>query len=123
MGLFLVVRRKYLSDPIEEVRIATENLLADFLHEIRDVTYVARHLDEHGPVRRPEDDLGRTDSTESRGIVATEDYDGTVVDIAESPVEINGSGEDEESGSPERDDRRAGGISLLRPLRFLLTLG
>ncbi|KAI0340907.1 ARM repeat-containing protein [Trametopsis cervina] len=34
---------KYLSDPTEDVRIATENLLADFLREIRDVTLVQRH--------------------------------------------------------------------------------
>ena len=31
-------RRKYLSDPTEDVRVATENLLADFLKEIRDIS-------------------------------------------------------------------------------------
>ena len=34
--------RKYLSDPTEDVRVATENLLADFLREIRDVTEVQK---------------------------------------------------------------------------------
>ncbi|KAF8721445.1 hypothetical protein AX14_010359, partial [Amanita brunnescens Koide BX004] len=33
---------KYLSDPTEEVRTATENVLADFLRELRDVTAVNR---------------------------------------------------------------------------------
>jgi vacuole morphology and inheritance protein 14 len=35
---------KYLSDPTEDVRVATENLLADILREIRDVTTVSRQL-------------------------------------------------------------------------------
>ncbi|KAF9077068.1 vacuolar protein 14 C-terminal Fig4p binding-domain-containing protein [Rhodocollybia butyracea] len=33
---------KYLSDPTEDVRVATEVLLADFLHEIRDVSIVGK---------------------------------------------------------------------------------
>ena len=35
---------KYLSDPTEDVRVATENLLADILREMRDVTTVSRQL-------------------------------------------------------------------------------
>ena len=38
----LLASRKYLSDPTEDVRVATENLLADFLREIRDVTEVQK---------------------------------------------------------------------------------
>ncbi|KAI0057608.1 ARM repeat-containing protein [Artomyces pyxidatus] len=37
---------KYLSDPTEDVRIATENQLAEFLREIREVTIVRKHRDE-----------------------------------------------------------------------------
>lgn len=37
---------KYLSDPTEDVRIATENLLADFQREIREVTVIQRHHEE-----------------------------------------------------------------------------
>lgn len=44
--------RKYLSDPTEDVRIATENLLGDFLREIRDVTLVQRHHDEEMRAKR-----------------------------------------------------------------------
>jgi vacuole morphology and inheritance protein 14 len=40
-------KRKYLSDPSEDVRIATENQLAEFLREIKEVTLVQKHrLDE-----------------------------------------------------------------------------
>ncbi|TFY61795.1 hypothetical protein EVG20_g6928, partial [Dentipellis fragilis] len=37
---------KYLSDPTEDVRIATENQLAEFLREIREVTVVRKHQEE-----------------------------------------------------------------------------
>lgn len=58
--------RKYLSDPTEDVRVATETLLADFLREIRDVSVVRRRKEEHTkmkkdkeqsePIRRPDTD-------------------------------------------------------------------
>lgn len=38
--------RKYLSDPTEDVRVATENLLADFLREIRDISEIRRRREE-----------------------------------------------------------------------------
>ncbi|KAF9450636.1 ARM repeat-containing protein [Macrolepiota fuliginosa MF-IS2] len=99
---------KYLSDPIEDVRIATENLLADFLREIRDIAYVSRHLDEHGSIRRPEDGLVRTDSAESRRFTVGEGYDGSIVDSGDSPVDLDGSSEDALRESPDQDDRGAG---------------
>ncbi|CAK5275334.1 unnamed protein product [Mycena citricolor] len=37
---------KYLSDPTEDVRVATETLLADFVREIRDVTVVRKRTEE-----------------------------------------------------------------------------
>ncbi|KAK0491327.1 vacuolar protein 14 C-terminal Fig4p binding-domain-containing protein [Armillaria novae-zelandiae] len=37
---------KYLSDPIEDVRVATETLLAEFLHEIRDISGVRKQTTE-----------------------------------------------------------------------------
>lgn len=37
--------RKYLSDPTEDVRVATEVLLADFLREIRDVSVVRKRAE------------------------------------------------------------------------------
>lgn len=57
---------KYLSDPTEDVRVATETLLADFLREIRDVSIVRKRNEEHAkskkekeqaePTRRPDVD-------------------------------------------------------------------
>ncbi|KAI0650504.1 ARM repeat-containing protein [Trametes meyenii] len=43
---------KYLSDPTDDVRVATEGLLADFLREIRDVTVVQRRQEEQIRVKR-----------------------------------------------------------------------
>jgi vacuole morphology and inheritance protein 14 len=49
--------RKYLSDPTEDVRVATENILADFLREIRDVSMVRQRKEEHAE----SSDLRRSD--------------------------------------------------------------
>ncbi|TDL29855.1 ARM repeat-containing protein [Rickenella mellea] len=49
---------KYLSDPTEDVRVATENLLADFLREIRDVAIVQKKAEEKAKLDR---DVGRYD--------------------------------------------------------------
>lgn len=94
------------------MRIATENLLADFLREIRDVTYVARHLDENGSIRKPEDGLARNDSMESRRPMMTDEYDGSAVDTTDSPVEMNETTEDVARESPDQDDRGNGGMVL-----------
>lgn len=43
---------KYLSDPTDDVRVATEGLLADFLREIKDVTAIQRRHEEQLKVKR-----------------------------------------------------------------------
>ncbi|KAI9000783.1 ARM repeat-containing protein [Trametes punicea] len=43
---------KYLSDPTDDVRVATEALLADFLREIREVTIVQKRQEEKARARR-----------------------------------------------------------------------
>ncbi|KAI0638415.1 ARM repeat-containing protein [Trametes polyzona] len=43
---------KYLSDPTDDVRVATEGLLADFLREIRDVTMVQKRQEEQARAKR-----------------------------------------------------------------------
>ncbi|KAH9959873.1 vacuolar protein 14 C-terminal Fig4p binding-domain-containing protein [Russula dissimulans] len=45
---------KYLSDPTEDVRIAAENQLAEFLREIREVTIVRKHREEQERLREVE---------------------------------------------------------------------
>ncbi|KAL4247019.1 VAC14 family protein [Abortiporus biennis] len=49
---FLEGLLKYLSDPTEDVRIATEKLLGDFLREIRDVTIVQKQHEEQLRAKR-----------------------------------------------------------------------
>ncbi|TFK94207.1 ARM repeat-containing protein [Polyporus arcularius HHB13444] len=43
---------KYLSDPTDDVRVATESLLADFLREIREVTLVQKRAEEQFKAKR-----------------------------------------------------------------------
>ncbi|KAI0720355.1 ARM repeat-containing protein [Cerioporus squamosus] len=43
---------KYLSDPTDDVRVATESLLADFLREIREVTIVQKRAEEQLKAKR-----------------------------------------------------------------------
>jgi len=56
---------KYLSDPTEDVRLATENLMADFLKEIRDIS----ELNTRREARKKRDPVkgtqGRIRATES----------------------------------------------------------
>ncbi|EPQ59169.1 ARM repeat-containing protein [Gloeophyllum trabeum ATCC 11539] len=46
---------KYLSDPTEDVKIQTENVLADFLREIRDVTLVRKRNEEQARLKQKAD--------------------------------------------------------------------
>lgn len=55
---------KYLSDPTEDVRVATETLLADFLREIRDVSIVSRQLEEQAKAKTPAESLRHVDLPE-----------------------------------------------------------
>ncbi|KAF8524585.1 vacuolar protein 14 C-terminal Fig4p binding-domain-containing protein [Hysterangium stoloniferum] len=43
---------KYLSDPMPDVKVATENLLADFLREVREVTSLQKRYEAEAKVRR-----------------------------------------------------------------------
>ncbi|RPD66929.1 ARM repeat-containing protein [Lentinus tigrinus ALCF2SS1-7] len=43
---------KYLSDPTDDVRVATDSLLADFLREIREVTVVQKRSEEQSKAKR-----------------------------------------------------------------------
>lgn len=56
---------KYLSDPTEDVRVATENLLADFLREMRDIAFVQRRAEEKARLAR-EAELDRHDGEKEK---------------------------------------------------------
>jgi hypothetical protein len=61
--LFLVRCRKYLSDPTEDVKVATEGVLADFLHEIQEITLLQKRKEEKARAAR-EALNAHTDKTE-----------------------------------------------------------
>ncbi|KAF8897785.1 vacuolar protein 14 C-terminal Fig4p binding-domain-containing protein [Infundibulicybe gibba] len=57
---------KYLSDPTEDVRVATQHLLGNFLHEIRDISIVGRRFAEQvksGRSSEPADSVKRPDTS------------------------------------------------------------
>ncbi|KAJ7087383.1 vacuolar protein 14 C-terminal Fig4p binding-domain-containing protein [Mycena crocata] len=53
---------KYLSDPTEDVRVATETLLADFVREIRDVSIVRKRAEEKARSKRDSSSILRSDT-------------------------------------------------------------
>ncbi|KAJ7752830.1 vacuolar protein 14 C-terminal Fig4p binding-domain-containing protein [Mycena maculata] len=53
---------KYLSDPTEDVRVATETLLADFVREIRDVSVVRKRAEEKARSQRDSSSVRRLDT-------------------------------------------------------------
>ncbi|KAF4619657.1 hypothetical protein D9613_005002 [Agrocybe pediades] len=57
---------KYLSDPTEDVRVATENLLADFLRELRDVTFVSRQLGQQAKPKTPAESIRKAEVDNGR---------------------------------------------------------
>lgn len=46
---------KYLSDPTEDVKVATEKILLDFLHELRDIAVVQKKAEERARTQRDVD--------------------------------------------------------------------
>ncbi|KAJ7284062.1 vacuolar protein 14 C-terminal Fig4p binding-domain-containing protein [Mycena rebaudengoi] len=61
---------KYLSDPTEDVRVATETLLADFVREIREVSIVRKRAEEDAKSKR---NSSRIDTSSIRRSDAGED--------------------------------------------------
>lgn len=96
----------------------------DFLRETRDVTYVSRHLDERGSIRKPEDGLGRTDSVESRPATTLDGdgHDGTLLDTGDSGTEMNESDERMFNESPVQDNGGTGGMTSLRSIKSFAEL-
>ncbi|KAF7290927.1 Heat repeat containing protein [Mycena chlorophos] len=52
---------KYLSDPTEDVRVATETLLADFVREIREITIVRKRAEEKARSQRDNSSIPQSD--------------------------------------------------------------
>ncbi|KAG7097322.1 hypothetical protein E1B28_004681 [Marasmius oreades] len=85
---------KYLSDPTDDVRVATEVLLADFLREIREVCTFKTRIEEAKPSKRAgEDSIPRTNSEK-----------GLDVDQSERAVFLDGSDTRPNYENEPRDD-------------------
>ena len=93
---------KYLSDPTEDVRTATENLLADFLREMRDIAIVqkrsedkARHIrdmEAYEQARKADDTLPDITMTHpERAAFLPEGESSTGETVAEQDVKDIGS--------------------------------
>ncbi|KAI0920953.1 hypothetical protein AcW2_006075 [Taiwanofungus camphoratus] len=103
---------KYLSDPTEDVRVATENILADFLREIRDVTTVQRRNEEQLKLKREaaveQNRHAETEKERLPDITMANSERGTFI-----PEDDNGAFDDSSLASPdekqsEHDGRDAG---------------
>lgn len=106
------MRRKYLSDPTEDVRVATETLLADFLREIRDVSLVRRQLEEQAKSRTPAESLRRLDMATDRLPELTLEDSEHAVFIGENDDHSNYDNDSsfKEGPTSEVDDRDTGGM-------------
>jgi vacuole morphology and inheritance protein 14 len=109
--LFLFSYRKYLSDPTEDVRVATETLLADFLREIRDVSIVRRQLDEQAKARTPAESMRHVDMQENLPDLTLESSERAVFlnDNDQQTSPDSASAVKDDYASTNVDDRDTGG--------------
>jgi vacuole morphology and inheritance protein 14 len=99
--------RKYLSDPTEDVRIAAENQLAEFLREIREVTVVRKHREEQERLReaKPEENTETEGTKERFSDIAISDPDRAIFHSSNLPLssETEKQNEDLELDMNERN--------------------
>lgn len=107
--------RKYLSDPTEDVRVATETLLADFLREIRDVSIVRRQLDEQAKTKTPAESLRRVHADPAQESLPdlTLETSERAVFIGDNDYQSSHDSEIKEDFTSIADDRDAGGTHVL----------
>jgi vacuole morphology and inheritance protein 14 len=91
---------KYLSDPTEDVRVAAENILADFLREIRQITQVRKRSEEQAKLKR------EVEGTERDPRPKTEEKE-TLDDSAQTAFlsDLNSQLPQHDAQSTLRDDR------------------
>lgn len=111
--LLNIFDRKYLSDPTEDIRVATETLLADFLREIRDVSIVRRQLDGQAKTKTPAESLSHipVEPTQEKPIDLTLENSERAVFIGDNDYQSNHDSEaiKEDFASSNLDDRDTGG--------------
>ena len=107
--------RKYLSDPTEDVRIAAENQLAEFLREIREVTVVRKHREEEERLResKPEENSWtEAEGTKERSSdIAIADPDRATLQSSNLPLSSETEKQNEDL-ELDVDERNIGGMFL-----------
>lgn len=120
-------KRKYLSDPTEDVRVATETLLADFLREIREVTIVNQQTEEQVKAKRDSEvaDSLRRSHTQENLPDLTLDHSERAAFISENGSQTNFDDEsalkDDDASDPGYRDT-GGRISFHCTVRVLANL-
>ncbi|KDQ64426.1 hypothetical protein JAAARDRAFT_225710 [Jaapia argillacea MUCL 33604] len=102
---------KYLSDPTEDVRVQTENILADFLREIRDVSVVRKRSDDSVKPRRGDDSAEQGSRHEDQLPDITMSHSERAVFLPENPDSMSPVNEEhalKDDSSSELDARDAG---------------
>ncbi|KAH9850815.1 ARM repeat-containing protein [Lenzites betulinus] len=102
---------KYLSDPTDDVRVATEGLLADFLREIKDVTLVRKRHEEQAKARREAtatESTRRNDADKERLPDITMDHSERGAFIAEQDDVFDNDMENHDDGHEEQEIRETG---------------
>jgi vacuole morphology and inheritance protein 14 len=105
------MHRKYLSDPTDDVRNATENLLGELLHEIQEITLTQRAHAQNLLGKRDGDFDRRTDGDREK----LPDITMTTSERAEFLPEYDEESVDDESRTPvderydDADTRDTGG--------------
>lgn len=111
---------KYLSDPTEEVATATENLLADFLKEIREIANINKKRKERMEAKRIADRLERerfaimspTTNGKQPGPEVMLTDSGTIVTAGEAGADITSSPVKEKADVEVIEERDTGGRCL-----------
>lgn len=108
--MLTMLLRKYLSDPTEDVRVAAENILGEFLREIRGVSLVHHQLGEQVKTKLPVE-LVRFESAQERLPDLTLDASERAVFINENDDYPNHDNESAIKDDPvsNSDERGTGG--------------
>jgi vacuole morphology and inheritance protein 14 len=88
-----------LSDPTEDVRVATEAILSDFLREIRDITVVSKRREQQANLKRSIEEIDRLQENQSER-----------AEFSTEPEESDQEASYPEDASSEVEDHDIGGM-------------
>ncbi|KAG8899926.1 hypothetical protein FRB99_006354 [Tulasnella sp. 403] len=91
---------RYLSDPIEDVRVSTENLLAEFLQEVRDIAIAQKRREEKLRAQKEQEALVAQEKAGSRSLSDQEPLPDITVVQSDKAAFIRG---DDASGNEDTE--------------------